>query len=61
MMKQHETTILKYKAEATMHKTCVINDPLGQIHSLASNEHCFLSLCFVLLVLESDGRYVRKQ
>ena len=27
------------------HKTGVINDPLGQTHSLASSERCFLLLC----------------
>ena len=27
-------------------KTGVINDPLGQTHSLASSEHCFLLFCF---------------
>ena len=31
----------KYK-----NKTDVINDPLGQTHSLASSEHCFLMFCF---------------
>ena len=25
-----------------MYKTCVINDPLGQTHSLANSEHCFV-------------------
>ena len=38
-----------------MDKTGVINDPLGQTHSLASSEHFFL--CFALLDLKSgDGR-----
>ena len=27
-------------------KTGVINDPLGQTHSHASSEHCFLLFCF---------------
>ena len=29
-----------------MNKTGVINDPLGQIHSHPSSEHCFLLFCF---------------
>ena len=33
------------------YKTGVINDPLGQTHSLASSEHCF-----VLLDFEKWGR-----
>ena len=44
-------------------KTGVINDPLGQTHSLASSEHCFLLK--YLLNIRTDGRtigrYVRKQ
>ena len=28
------------------YKTGVINDPLGQIHSLASSEHCFRFILF---------------
>ena len=28
------------------YKTDVINDPLGQTHSHASSEHCFLLFCF---------------
>ena len=28
------------------YKTCVINDPLGQTHSLASSDHYFLLFCF---------------
>ena len=28
------------------YKTSVINDPLGQTHSHASSEHCFLLFCF---------------
>ena len=43
--------------EIQMHdKTGVINDPLGQTHSLASSEHYFL--CLVLLHLKV-GTYVR--
>ena len=34
--------------------TVVINHPLGQTHSLASSEHCFLLLCFV--IFEKWGR-----
>ena len=29
-----------------INKAGVINDPLGQIHSHASSEHCFLLFCF---------------
>ena len=36
-----------YSEKLTNHKTGVINDPLGQTHSLASSEHCF-RLKFVL-------------
>ena len=40
-------------------KTGVINDPLGQTHSLASSEHCF-RLKFVLLArFLNVGTYVR--
>ena len=39
----------------------VINDPLGQTHSLACSEHCF-RLKFVLFwKLGTDGRHVQKQ
>ena len=41
-----------------------INDPLGQIHSLTSNKHCFrLKFVLSLLILKSggtDGQQVRK-
>ena len=29
-----------------LNKTGVVNDPLGQTHSHASSEHCFLLFCF---------------
>ena len=32
--------------ELNFNKTCVINDPLGQTHSLASSDHYFLLFCF---------------
>ena len=32
--------------ENKTNKTGVINDPLGQTHSHASSEHCFLLFCF---------------
>ena len=35
-------------------KTSVINDPLGQTHSLASSQHCFYPIFFVLK--SGDGR-----
>ena len=46
------------------YKTGVINDPLGQTHSLTSSEHCLftLEICFVLK--SGDGRmngHVQKQ
>ena len=34
-----------------LYKTGVINDPLGQTHSQASSEHCFL-----LFYFSRDGR-----
>ena len=36
----------KLKLNLRIHKTGVINDPLGQTHSHASREHCFLLFCF---------------
>ena len=42
---RHWQTIRAYKKSS--YKTDVINDPLGQTHSLASSEHCF-RLKFVL-------------
>ena len=33
-------------ARLIVDKTGVINDPLGQTHSHASSEHCFLLFCF---------------
>ena len=33
-------------ANLRINKTCVINDPLGQTHSLASSDHYFLLFCF---------------
>ena len=42
-----------------MEKTCVINDPLGQTHSLASSDHYFMLFCFARF--EKWGRtYVQK-
>ena len=35
-------------------KTCAINDPLGQTHSLASSDHYFLLFCFA--IFEKWGR-----
>ena len=35
-----------YKLQISLNKTGVINDPLGQTHSNASSEHCFLLFCF---------------
>ena len=40
----------------TVDKTGVINDPLGQTHSLASSEHCFLLFCVLLDLKSGDGR-----
>ena len=42
-------------------KTDVINDPLGQAHSHASSEHCFLLFCFSRFEKCTDGQRVRKQ
>ena len=41
----------------------VINDPLGQTHSHASREHCFLLFCFSRFEKwgRTDGQHVRKQ
>ena len=46
-----QSTLLSYKKlrkkmKIIVNKTGVINDPLGQTHSLASSEHCFLLVCF---------------
>ena len=40
------------------HKTCVINDPLGQTHSLASSDRYFLLFCFARFEKwgQTDGR-----
>ena len=38
------TTCLQDKYD--IHKTGVINDPIGQTHNHASSEHCFLLFCF---------------
>ena len=50
------STWQKFKSAKDSHnKTCVINDPLGQTHSLVGSDHYFL--LFVLLDLKSgDGR-----
>ena len=37
-------------------KTGVINDPLGQNHSHASSEHCFLLFCFSRFEKWTNGR-----
>ena len=44
-------------------KTGVINDPLGQTHSLASSEHCFLLFCFAKCEKwgRTYGQHGRKQ
>ena len=36
----HKSTVFKWN------RTCVINDPLGQTHSVASSDHYFLLFCF---------------
>ena len=49
--------------ESKLDKTGVINDPLGQTHSHASSEHCFLLFCFLDLKSgdrQTDGQHVRK-
>ena len=38
--------LLLRRARNRLHKTGVINDPLGQTHSHVSSEHCFLLFCF---------------
>ena len=45
-----------------VNKTGVINDPLGQTHSLASSEHCILLFCFSRSKKwgRTDGQHVRK-
>ena len=46
-----------------MNKTCVINDPLGQTHSLASSDHYFLLFCCARFEKwgRTYGQHVRKQ
>ena len=44
--------------EILQYKTGVINDPLGQTQSHASNEHCFLLFCFSRFE-RTDGQHVR--
>ena len=41
LVDQFFSIVLKVTDKSKMDKTCVINDPLGQTHSLASSEHCF--------------------
>ena len=59
------TTIIQtlYIFNKNNYKTSVINDPLGQTHSHASSEHCFLLFCFSRFEKWRwmDGRHVRKQ
>ena len=46
-----------------IYKTCIINDPLGQTHSLASSEHCFRFKFLLFLKSgdgQTDGRHVQK-
>ena len=43
---------ISHHIEIIFHKTGVINDPLGQTHSLTSREYCFR---FVLLDFEKWG------
>ena len=46
------------------YKTGVINDPLGQTHSLATREHCFSFVLFLLDIEKwrrTDGQHVQKQ
>ena len=49
---------LTIRAGNNWNKTGVINDPLGQTHSLASSEHCFLLFCFAKFEKwgRTDGR-----
>ena len=49
--------------KTTEYKTGVINDPLGQTHSHASSDHCFLLFCFSRFEKWgwTDGQHVRKQ
>ena len=42
-------------------KTGLINDPLGQTHSLTSTEHCYHFVFLKSLDGRTDGRHVRKQ
>ena len=39
-------TFCKFRSKTEKDKTDVINDPLGQTHSHASSEHCFLLFNF---------------
>ena len=46
---------LNFYHKIIKYKTGVINDPLGQTHSLVSSDHCFLFFCFAKKV-RTDGR-----
>ena len=58
--------ILLWKYKSIIDKTGVINDPLGQTHSLASGDLCFLLFCFARSEKwgrtdgRMDGQHVRK-
>ena len=53
---------LTYFAIIGTNKTCVVNDPLGQTHSLASSDHYFLLFCFDRFEMWrwTDGQHVQK-
>ena len=55
------TASMKCVAEIK-NKTCVINDPLGQTHSLASSDHYFLLFYFARFEKwgRTDGQHVQK-
>ena len=55
--KQHQLIpSFKNSLDYKKYKTCVINDPLGQTHSLASSEHCF-SLKYFFVWKSGDGQW----
>ena len=53
----------KWMSDIFKDKTGVINDPLGQTHSHASSDHCFLLFCFARFEKWgwTDGQHVQKQ
>ena len=56
-------TILTLMEEAMNDKAGVINDPLGQTRGLASSEHCFHFVLFLIVGTDgrTNGKHVRKQ